>query len=189
MSAIFERHLPKSKDLAGRGRRQNVLSLRDGHARARRSRSRAIPDVAPLNLWRSPGTRRVLFGSRDDARFDSELRAFLGRAYNLKAIADYETGPESRVSVEDANGAIRTAPDLWTAWRTFSHDGIGGGGGGGGCGGPTTTFRPDRAGLSRADAAVPRLGRFGDVHGEQLHGLGGLDIMPVHGRIIGPGRR
>jgi len=46
---------------------------------------------------------------KDDPRFDAELRAFLGRAYNLKAIADYETGPGSRVSAESASAAIRTA--------------------------------------------------------------------------------
>ena len=47
--------------------------------------------------------------TKDDPRFDGELRAFLGRAYNLKALADYETGPGSRVSAESASAAIRTA--------------------------------------------------------------------------------
>jgi hypothetical protein len=37
------------------------------------------------------------------------LRAFLGRTYNLKAIADYETGPASEVTVEQAQQAIQTA--------------------------------------------------------------------------------
>ena len=46
---------------------------------------------------------------KDDPRFDMELRAFLGRTYNLKSIADYETGPGSRVSAESASVAIRTA--------------------------------------------------------------------------------
>jgi uncharacterized protein (UPF0332 family) len=46
---------------------------------------------------------------KDDPRFDLELRAFLPRAYNLKAIADYETGPGSRVSPETARQAIQTA--------------------------------------------------------------------------------
>ena len=32
---------------------------------------------------------------RGDTRIDDELRAFLGFAYNLKAIADYQTGPAS----------------------------------------------------------------------------------------------
>ena len=47
--------------------------------------------------------------TKDDSRFDVELRAFLGRTYQLKAIADYETGPGSKVSAESARGAIDTA--------------------------------------------------------------------------------
>ena len=44
-----------------------------------------------------------------DPRFDRELRAFLGRSYDLKAIADYETGPGSEVSVEQAQQATAIA--------------------------------------------------------------------------------
>ena len=47
--------------------------------------------------------------TKDEPRFDSELRAFLGRTYNLKAIADYETGPGSKVSPELAAEVITTA--------------------------------------------------------------------------------
>ncbi len=47
--------------------------------------------------------------TKDEPRFDMELQAFLGRAYNLKAIADYETGPGSKVSPELAIKAIATA--------------------------------------------------------------------------------
>ena len=46
---------------------------------------------------------------KDDPRVDDQLRAFLGRAYTLKAIADYETGPGSHVSDERARDAIETA--------------------------------------------------------------------------------
>jgi uncharacterized protein (UPF0332 family) len=45
----------------------------------------------------------------DEPRFDAELRAFLGRTYNLKAVADYETGPDSEVTPEQAQRAIATA--------------------------------------------------------------------------------
>lgn len=38
-----------------------------------------------------------------------ELRAFLGRTYDLKAIADYETGPGSHVSPESAREAVKSA--------------------------------------------------------------------------------
>jgi hypothetical protein len=47
--------------------------------------------------------------TRDDPAIGPELRAFLGRAYNLKAIADYETGPGSLVSPEQAEAALATA--------------------------------------------------------------------------------
>jgi len=38
--------------------------------------------------------------TRGDAHTDDELPAFLGRAYNLKAVADYETGPGSVVPLD-----------------------------------------------------------------------------------------
>jgi uncharacterized protein (UPF0332 family) len=47
--------------------------------------------------------------TKDEPRFDIELRAFLGRTYNLKALADYETGPGSRVPAESARRARATA--------------------------------------------------------------------------------
>jgi uncharacterized protein (UPF0332 family) len=47
--------------------------------------------------------------TKDEPRFEVELRAFLGRTYNLKAIADYETGPGSRVSAESTRNARATA--------------------------------------------------------------------------------
>lgn len=47
--------------------------------------------------------------TRDEPRLDAELRAFLGFAYSLKAIADYEIGPGSEVAPELAAEAIATA--------------------------------------------------------------------------------
>lgn len=47
--------------------------------------------------------------TRDEPRFDDELGAFLGRAYQLKAIADYETGSSAEVMPESSRGAIDTA--------------------------------------------------------------------------------
>jgi uncharacterized protein (UPF0332 family) len=41
---------------------------------------------------------------KDDARVDDQIRTFLGRTYNLKAIADYHTGPGSHISAESARG-------------------------------------------------------------------------------------
>lgn len=47
--------------------------------------------------------------TKDDPRCDMELRAFLGQSYQLKTIADYETGPGAHVSAESAGAAIRIA--------------------------------------------------------------------------------
>ena len=47
--------------------------------------------------------------TKDDPRFDDELRAFLGRAYNLKTVADYETGPGAEIPPERAERAMRIA--------------------------------------------------------------------------------
>ena len=44
--------------------------------------------------------------TRDDPRVDAELRVFLSRAYGLKTIADYETGPRSELTAERAAEAV-----------------------------------------------------------------------------------
>jgi uncharacterized protein (UPF0332 family) len=64
---------------------------------------------------RSPKTHRGVqteFArlARHEAAIDVELRAFLGRAFNLKTIADYETG--SIVTHSQAEEAIATARRL-----------------------------------------------------------------------------
>jgi len=46
---------------------------------------------------------------KDDPRCDIELRRFLGRTYNLKAIADYETGPRSQITPAQAQEAVEMA--------------------------------------------------------------------------------
>ena len=55
--------------------------------------------------------------TKDEPRFDLELRAFLGRAYNLKAIADYETGPGSRVWSRARVQRSRRRADSWSPSR------------------------------------------------------------------------
>ena len=46
---------------------------------------------------------------RDEPPIDVELRRFLSEGYKLKAIADYETGPDAVVPLEQAAMAIETA--------------------------------------------------------------------------------
>ncbi|HEX3685450.1 MAG TPA: HEPN domain-containing protein [Bryobacteraceae bacterium] len=45
----------------------------------------------------------------NEPRIDLELRRFLSEGYKLKAIADYETGPDATVPLEQAATAIETA--------------------------------------------------------------------------------
>jgi len=47
--------------------------------------------------------------TKGDPRVDAELRRFLSQAYNLKAVADYEAGPEAVIPKERAEAAIVTA--------------------------------------------------------------------------------
>jgi uncharacterized protein (UPF0332 family) len=42
---------------------------------------------------------------KDEVNLDGELRRFLGRAYGLKALADYETGPAAVVKPDRARSA------------------------------------------------------------------------------------
>ena len=44
--------------------------------------------------------------TKDDPRFASDQRIFLSQSYNLKTIADYETGPGTEVSTEHAARAV-----------------------------------------------------------------------------------
>lgn len=47
--------------------------------------------------------------TESERRLDPDLLSFLGRTYQLKAIADYDTDPGSEVSIEQAQQAIDTA--------------------------------------------------------------------------------
>lgn len=47
--------------------------------------------------------------TRDEPMINDELRRFLPRAYDMKAIADYELGPDADVPTAQAAMAIETA--------------------------------------------------------------------------------
>ena len=52
---------------------------------------------------------------KDESRVPDELRAFLGRAYNLKAIADYEPVPARTSRQIPRVKQSRRRDDLWNA--------------------------------------------------------------------------
>ena len=47
--------------------------------------------------------------TKDDPRVPAELRRFLSQAYDLKSLADYATGPDAIVPLEQAANAIMMA--------------------------------------------------------------------------------
>ena len=62
-------------------------------------------------VFRRHATVQGEFGRlvKNNSDFDIELRAFLGRSYQLKAIADYDTGPGSKVTADTAVATLQTA--------------------------------------------------------------------------------
>ncbi len=95
-------------------RRTRGCACRVAHLRCARG-----PSLSPLASTVQGEFARLV---KDDPRFDMELRAFLSRTYNLKAIADYQTG--SQVTVEQAREAIQTARRLWRAPQVIYYDGL-----------------------------------------------------------------
>jgi hypothetical protein len=47
--------------------------------------------------------------TKDDARIDAENRIGLSQAYNLKASADYEIGPNAKITAERASAEFARA--------------------------------------------------------------------------------
>jgi uncharacterized protein (UPF0332 family) len=47
--------------------------------------------------------------TKDNDDVPVEMRRFLTQAYDMKSVADYETGPDAFVPVEQAANAITTA--------------------------------------------------------------------------------
>ena len=62
---------------------------------------------------RSEFARRV----KDEPRITELQRAFLGRAYSFKAIADYETGPSRMSATNRPQGPLRKRAGSWRLSR------------------------------------------------------------------------
>jgi hypothetical protein len=61
--------------------------------------------------------------TRGDGRIDDQLHGFLARAYNLKAVEDYETGAGSIIPLERVEVAITDAIRFIDAVTRFA-DGV-----------------------------------------------------------------
>ena len=61
--------------------------------------------------------------TKDDSRVGDDMRRFLSRSYNLKAIADYETGPGSEIDPERARDAVAMSKAFVVLIAGIVHDG------------------------------------------------------------------
>jgi uncharacterized protein (UPF0332 family) len=111
-TALFQE---RSRELLDQAETMLEVSLNDAAGRtaylAGFHAAQALIFETTAHVFKRRSTVQGEFGRlvKDDPRFDIALRAFLPRAYNLKSIADYGTGPGPHVSGESARDAIQTA--------------------------------------------------------------------------------
>jgi len=109
------RFLEKARDLVAQADTMLNVGLNDAAGRtaylAGYNAAKALLFEHRNRNYTSHGRVQTNFAqlTKDDARIDPHLRAFLSNAYNLKRLADYETGPGSEVSAERATEATQTA--------------------------------------------------------------------------------
>ena len=107
--------LEKSRELLDEA--EAIISIHRHEADARTAylagfhAAQALIFEASSRIYKSHGGVNGEFARlvRNDPRVDDQVRAFLGRTYDLKAIADYETGPSSHISPGRAREAIDNA--------------------------------------------------------------------------------
>lgn len=115
MTPEARRYLAKAHQQLARARTMLDVSLHEDAGRAaylagfHAAQAMIFETVGRLLKTHKGVQTEFLRLTKDDTRFDPELRTFLSTAYNLKSIADYETGPGSDVSSERARLAVDTA--------------------------------------------------------------------------------
>jgi uncharacterized protein (UPF0332 family) len=113
-----QRYLEKARQTLANGR--IILSVRLGDDAGRSAYLAAFHAAQAFILDRSGRVAKTHKGvhvqfakfAAEEPRIDIELRRFLQRAFNLKAVADYEMGPDAVVPLERAAAALDTASRL-----------------------------------------------------------------------------
>ena len=109
------RFLDKARDLLAQADVMLRVGLNDAAGRtaylAGYNAAKALLFEQRNHNYTAHGRVQTLFAelTKGDERIAPNLRLFLSSAYNLKRLADYETGPGSEVSAERATEATRTA--------------------------------------------------------------------------------
>ena len=115
MTPEAERFLPKARLTLDHARLMPTVDLTEDAGRA--AYSAAYQATQALIFERTGKVTKTHKGAntefarivRNEPRIDAELRQFLPAAYDLKAICDYETGPDAVVPRERAVAAVATA--------------------------------------------------------------------------------
>jgi uncharacterized protein (UPF0332 family) len=110
-----QRYLEKARQTLANGR--IILSVCLGDEAGRSAYLAAFHAAQAFILDRSGRVAKTHKGvhvqfakfAAEEPRIDIELRRFLQRAFNLKAVADYEMGPDAVVPLERAAAALDTA--------------------------------------------------------------------------------
>ncbi len=109
-SALF---LEKSRELLDQAETMLGVGLNEAAGRtaylAGLHAAQALIFEATGRVFKKHATVQSEFGRlvKDEPRIDPELRGFLGRTYELKAIADYGIGPLAHVSAAAAREAVQ----------------------------------------------------------------------------------
>ena len=107
--------LAKAQKLLGEAEATLGLGLNDAAGRAAYLAAfHAAQTLISERLGRTVKTHKGVHAefqrlTRDEPGIPADLRVFLSRAYNLKALADYEAGPGAEVSGDQARDAVAQA--------------------------------------------------------------------------------
>jgi uncharacterized protein (UPF0332 family) len=109
------RYLEKARRLLQEAQSVAAIGLADAAGRA--AYLAAFHAAQAIIFERTGGVVRTHRGvharfaalAKGESKIAPELLRFLARAYNLKAVADYDTGPNAQVSIERALAAMETA--------------------------------------------------------------------------------
>jgi uncharacterized protein (UPF0332 family) len=115
LTSEVDRYLEKARQTLSNGR--IILSVQLGEDAGRSAYLAAFHAAQAFVLDRSGRVAKTHKGvhvqfakfAAEEPRIDVELRRFLQRAFNLKAVADYEMGPDAIVPVERAAAALDVA--------------------------------------------------------------------------------
>ena len=115
MTPQAERFLHNANDHLGRGQAMIAAGLNDDAGRAAYlaafHAAQAIIFERTGKVYKSHKGVNIEFLrlTKNDPHFSPEQRGFLSKAYDFKAVADYDTGPIAEVSSQEAVDAVEAA--------------------------------------------------------------------------------